>query len=182
MSSAAPKNRLSPPLMFAFRNAHEHKDAKRALDLRDKSGERVIAARRNVGRIAITEALLRKEVARDLEYLMNAIALESTLDLASAPEVRKSILNYGFPDLAHRTIDEFGVIEVAREIEDALARYEPRLVRRTIKVFRDDSVDKASLRLRFKVQADLTCNPVNVPVEFIADVECDSGKVLISRL
>jgi type VI secretion system protein ImpF len=34
------KNRLRPPLMFAFREAHRSKDAKVHLDLRDAGGER----------------------------------------------------------------------------------------------------------------------------------------------
>jgi type VI secretion system protein ImpF len=181
MSSADQKNRLSPPLMFAFRSAHEQKDAKRALDLRDQSGERVIASRRSSVRLAITEPVLRKEVKQDLEHLMNTIALESTENLASFPEVRKSILNYGIPDMAHRTIDEQGVADVAREIEQALARYEPRLVRNTVKVYQDESVDKTSLKLRFGVHGDLSCNPINVPVEFVADVDYGTGKITLSR-
>ena len=32
------------------------------------------------------------------------------------------------------------------------------------------------------VRADLICDPVNVPVEFVADVELDSGKIKINRL
>jgi type VI secretion system protein ImpF len=154
----------------------------RSLDLRDASGERVISARRRSGRLAITELLLRREVARDLEQLMNSIALESTEDLTVYPEVKKSILNFGFPDIAHRTIDEAGVEDVAREIEAALGRYEPRLVQNTIRVQRDDNADHVALRVRFIVRADLSCNPVNVPIEFIADVEYDSGNILISRL
>jgi type VI secretion system protein ImpF len=182
MSNAARKSRLSAPLMFAFRSAHEQKDAKRAMDLRDQGGERVIASRRLAVRLAITELVLRREVKQDLEQLMNSIALESTQDLTPFPEVGKSILNYGIPDMAHRTIDEASVFEVTREIESALARYEPRLTRNTIKVHRDESADKTALKLRFSVQGDLICNPINVPVEFVADVEYDSGKITLSRL
>jgi type VI secretion system protein ImpF len=32
------------------------------------------------------------------------------------------------------------------------------------------------------VKADLRARPVNVPVEFIAEVELDSGKIKIDRL
>ena len=46
-ADALEKNdRLAPPLMYAFRTAHEKRDAKAKLDLRDEAGERVIAARR----------------------------------------------------------------------------------------------------------------------------------------
>jgi type VI secretion system protein ImpF len=38
------------------------------------------------------------------------------------------------------------------------------------------------LKIRFVVNADLACEPLNVPVEFVAEVELDSGKILINRL
>jgi type VI secretion system protein ImpF len=47
---------------------------------------------------------------------------------------------------------------------------------------RDTGLDKAELKIRFVVNAELACEPLNVPVEFIADVEFDSGKILINRL
>ena len=81
MTLTPKKDRLSPPLMLAFRAAHEARDARKKLDLRDQSGERIIAGRRSTGRHPISEALLRREVSHDLETLLNTIALESTLDL-----------------------------------------------------------------------------------------------------
>jgi type VI secretion system protein ImpF len=50
-----------------------------------------------------------------------------------------------------------------------------------VKVARDATVDRTELKIRFTVNADLFCDPVNVPVEFIAEVEMDSGKIQISR-
>jgi type VI secretion system protein ImpF len=174
-------SRLSPPLMFVFRSAHEQADA-RVSDLRQEGGDSLIEDLRRRSRFAVTEAVLRREVARDLENLMNSIALESTQDLRAMPEVRNSILNYGFPDLAHRALDEASVVEVASEIKSVLTRYEPRLAAESIKVWRDTEVDATALRLRFIVQARLYRDPIDVPVEFIADVEYDSGKVAISRI
>ena len=112
----AKKDRLSPPLMLAFRAAHEARDARKKLDLRDQSGERIIAGRRSTGRHPISEALLRREVSHDLETLLNTIALESTLDMSGRDCVRTSILNYGLPDIANRSIDEV----TDDELSDAL--------------------------------------------------------------
>lgn len=170
------KNRLSPPLMFAFRAAHEAKDAKRAVVALDRAAER-----RAGGRIAVTEALLRREVSRDLEALMNAIALESTDNLEDFEAVRASILNYGLPDIAHWTIDEAGTGEIEGEIRRALERYEPRLDPGSIVVRREASADDEMLKLRFLVDAQLICHPINVPVEFVADVDFDSGEISVSR-
>jgi type VI secretion system protein ImpF len=92
------------------------------------------------------------------------------------------VLNYGFPDLVHRTIDESSVNSVKDEIRTVLMQFEPRLVRESLHVARDETVDKAELKVRFVVNADLACDPLNVPVEFVAEVELDSGKILINRL
>ncbi len=167
--------------MYAFRSARENKDATQKLDLRDAAGDRVIASRRAAARASITEPLLRREVGQDLEALVNAVALESTEDLSNFGFVRGSILNYGLPDIVHRSIDEAGVASINHEIETALRLYEPRLVAGTVRVSRDASLDPADLKIRFIVRADLLCKPVNVAVEFIADVEFDSGAIRIKQ-
>ena len=92
------------------------------------------------------------------------------------------MLNFGFPDIAHRSIDETSVSDITSEIEAVLVSYEPRLVAGSITVARDTSVDAKQLKIRFIVRADLFCDPVNVPVEFVADVELDSGKIMINGL
>ena len=179
---AAPNNdRLAPPLMHAFRAAHAARDAQLEIDIRDR-GERVIAPRRVTARAPITERELRRLVDADLAALLNTTNLGSAQDLSAAPEVRKSVLNFGFPDLARRTIDEGGVFDIAHEIETALADFEPRLVRDSIKARRDTSVEPEQLRVRFLVNAELRIEPVNLPVEFIAELELDSGRVKVDRL
>jgi type VI secretion system protein ImpF len=182
MAGPGKKDRLSPPLMYAFRGAYAAKDAKKKLDLRDEAGERIIASRRSTARGSITESLLRREVATDLAALMNTIALESSIDLDPHGYVRKSVLNFGFPDLVHRSIDELSNRDIGTELKAVLMHYEPRLMPDTIQVTRDSTVDKTELKIRFVVNAELSCEPLNVPVEFIADVEFDSGKILINRL
>jgi type VI secretion system protein ImpF len=167
--------------MYAFRAAHRERDAVAKVDIRDR-GDRVLASRRAASRAPISESELRKLVNLDLVALFNTTNLDSAQDLSSTPEVRKSILNFGFPDLAWRTIDENDVSSIAREIETALRDFEPRLAPGSIKARRDDRTTPDALRVRFVVRAELRCHPVNVQTEFIAEVEVDSGKVRIERL
>jgi type VI secretion system protein ImpF len=179
----AGNERLAPPLMYAFRAAHEKRDAKTRIDLRDEAGERVIAARRLLAtKSRISETALRREVLIDLMALFNTTNFGAAEDLSQLPAVRASILNFGFPDLAHRTIDENSLHEVGREIETALIDFEPRLDRRSIQTRRDLSNGGDELKLRFLVKADLRSRPANVPVEFVAEIELGSGKIKIDRL
>jgi type VI secretion system protein ImpF len=179
MSGPISRKRLRPPLMFAFREAHLEKDAKISLDLRDAGGERVIANRRAAPRAAITEPKLRREIAIDLDGLVNTINLASSVDLSAFEHVGRSILNHGFPDLANRSIDEHRVDLIREDMIAVLLGYEPRLIRDSIAVERDHSLDRAELKVRFVVRADLNCEPLNVPVQFVADLELDTGKMAI---
>jgi len=181
MRNSNRQSRLSPPLMHVFRSAHEAKDAKRAIDQRNEVGERVIAGRRLRARQVITETMLRREVSRDLDALLNTIALDATVDMEHAPCVRTSILNFGLPDIALRTIDENGVDDIPDEIRTAIVNYEPRIAPDTLRIARDKQVDPVELKVRFLIRAELVCHPVHVPVEFVADI-VESGKIIINRL
>ena len=119
-------DRLAPPLMHAFRAAHRERDAAVPLDIRD-GGERVIAQRRAAARAPIAESELRRLVGSDIAALLNTVNLDSAENLISAPEVRKSILNFGFPDIVRISIDEAAVNGVAKQLETALRDFEPRL-------------------------------------------------------
>jgi type VI secretion system protein ImpF len=181
MSEATRKTPVSPPLMRAFRAAYEAKDATTKIDLRSADGDRILAGRRLRPRQVITEKVLRHEVARDLDALLNTIALESTVEMADAPFARKSILNFGLPDISSLTIDTMEIKRIPEEIRAAVINFEPRLAAASLQIERDLTLDPAELKVRFLVRADLTCYPVQVPVEFVADI-VESGKIVVNRL
>jgi type VI secretion system protein ImpF len=181
MANSIRQSRLSPPVMHVFRTAHEAKDAKRIIDQRNEAGERVIAGRRLRPRQIITESMLRREVSRDLDALMNTVALDATIDMENAPHVRKSILNFGLPDIAVRTIDENGIEEIPDEIRTAIMNYEPRIAADTLRIERDKELDPVELKIRFVIRGELVCHPIHVPVEFVADI-VEAGKIIINRL
>jgi type VI secretion system protein ImpF len=174
-------DRLAPPLMHAFRAAHRERDAVVRVDIRE-DGERVLAPRRVTTRAPITEGELRRLVSSDISALLNTVNLDSVEDLSKAPEVRKSILNFGFSDLARISIDENEVFGVAKRLETALRDFEPRLAPDSIKSRRDETASPEELRVRFLISAELKLQPVNVPMQFVAELELDSGKIKIDRL
>jgi type VI secretion system protein ImpF len=167
--------------MHVFRTAHEAKDAKRIIDQRNEAGERVIAGRRLRARQIITESMLRREVSRDLDALLNTVALDATVDMENAPQVRKSILNFGLSDIALHTIDENGVEQIPDEIRIAVVNYEPRIAADTLRIERDQQIDPLELKIRFVIFGELVCHPVHVPVEFVADI-VEAGKIIVNRL
>jgi type VI secretion system protein ImpF len=124
---------------------------------------------------------LREQLAFDLNALLNTVNMDSSFDLSEFPQVRASILNYGIPEISNRTIDEHRVADIAEEIRTALLQFEPRLQPEALVVTRDNTVDAASLNIRFEVSGEMACDPADVAVEFVADIEIDTGKMRISR-
>lgn len=175
-------DRFAPPLMQAFRAAFRAHDSKKPADQRDASGERVIAGRRNAARRATDEGALREVLSEDLASLLNTVSLGSSEDISEFPFVAKSILNFGLADLTRISIEETAVENIAAELRAALCGYEPRLASSSIEVERDRTIDPATLKVRFNIRADMLASPIDVPVNFVADLELDSAKMRISRL
>lgn len=169
------------PLMFAFRDAFSVGDAKKRLDQRI-DGERVISERGSLKRRGADEALLKENLALDLMSLVNTIDLGSSLDLKDFDFVERSVLNFGLFDIAHLTSEEAGVLDVGRNLFAALLQHEPRLIRETLHIEREEGFDDVNQRIRFNVTAEMACRPFDVPIEFVAEVDVGSGKVVLSRL
>ncbi len=181
MADVIRKTHISPPLMRAFRAAHEAGDATSKIDLRTTDGDRIVTGRRLRPRQVITEKVLRHEVARDLDALLNTVALELSVEMDETPFARRSILNFGLPDISNLTIDTTEIKRIPEEIRAAVVNFEPRLAAASLQIERDLTLDPAELKVRFLVRADLTCYPVQVPVEFVADI-VESGKIVVNRL
>jgi type VI secretion system protein ImpF len=182
MAKSTKNDRVAPPLMHAFREAFRHKDAKKELDLRDDTGERVIASRRISARSWVNEAALRRDLAEDLTRLLNTVNLASAQDLSDYSYVARSILNYGLTDITAYATEENAVDDITVELRQSLIDYEPRLIPASIEVTRDTSLDSAAQKIRFAVNAEMHATPVDIPVEFVAELELESGKMRISRL
>jgi type VI secretion system protein ImpF len=92
-----------------------------------------IARRQQMRRsVVMSMQELRAAVLRDLQNLLNTTAPEADLrqeerTLEAFPLVQAGVLNYGIPALAGRIRTTDDVIELAREIERAVERYEPRI-------------------------------------------------------
>lgn len=168
--------------MHAFRSAFRARDAKKRVDERDEHGDRIIAGRRNMPRRGVLEQQLRAELAEDVRTLLNSVNLGSALDLSGLPYVSRSILNFGLDDLSSVTIDEDAVAAVGRGLKDVLCRFEPRLLRSSVRVEKDTAVHSTDMIVRFLVRADMRCDPLDVPIEFVADLELESAKVRIFKL
>lgn len=176
------KDRLSPPLMYVFRSTDKAAAKSAGFPSRRQATNGTPQSTTSVKpqRVAITEQALQNEVVEDMSALLSHVSFDSSINISDFDLVQKSVLNYGFPDFANRSIDELERADLDGDIVQILKLFEPRLVGSTLRVTRDASIDKSQLQIRYFVRSDLMCRPLNIPVEFIADVDVASGKIHIS--
>jgi type VI secretion system protein ImpF len=166
--------------MFAFRDAYEKHDANKAEDIR-VDGERVISERSSIRRRGTDEVLLRNDLTRDLSSLVDTIDLASVTDLEGLEHVKKSIVNFGLYDLTHVILSSDATEEVIENLRRALLEHEPRLLPGSLTITRTDSSDDVGQRIKFSIRAEMMCKPLDVPVEFVAELDSTSGKVLVTQ-
>jgi type VI secretion system protein ImpF len=174
-------DRFQIPVMFAFRDAFDAKDARKRIEER-RNGEKVISGRGSLKRRGADETILKRNLAVDLLALVNTIDLASAIDLGDFEHVGRSVLNFGLYDIAHLSSEETGVDAIARDLSAALLQHEPRLNTETLQVVRDQDFDDVNQRIRFTVSAEMACKPLDVPIEFVAEIDVGSGKVQLTRL
>ncbi|HQS68967.1 MAG: type VI secretion protein [Novosphingobium sp. 28-62-57] len=124
------------------------------------------------------EAALRATVRRELAWLLNTTNFESSVDLEAFPQVRTSVLNYGVPDLAGRSLNSRAVLRRAREIRDAVKSFEPRIDPLTLHVELSNKVERENA-LTFVIEADVRSAVRAVPIKLRTDVEADSSAVTV---
>lgn len=168
-------------LMNVFRQSARDHDARRRDDT-VLDGDRVMSARSIERREGASQTTLRDHLALDLGNLMSTIHLEAAQDLEGFDHVRKSILNYGLQDLSRLTTDDSRIQKLARDLREALLTHEPRLIAETLKVTLRKTDSGATQRIAFEIDAEMAARPVDVPLEFVAEIDSGAGKVAITNL
>ncbi len=168
-------------LLQIFRAAHFARDAKVASG-KSAGGEAEITRRSRERRDGVDETTLKMHVQADLGALMNTIQLGAAVDLDDAPHVRHSVLNYGFRDLSDITTQDLGSPDIIASIRQSLLDHEPRLIPETIEIRVADRTGNERQRLEISVSAELMADPIDVPIDFDAEVDLGSGKLRMRSL
>src|SRR5262245_18395767 len=91
--------------------------------------------RESIEAAAQTGLQLKECVRRDLAWLLNTIHMSATDgSLDDFPEVSRSVLNFGIPDLAGQTLSGLDAGKLERSLKEVILQYEPRLLRRTVQL------------------------------------------------
>lgn len=168
-------------LMNVFRQSARDRDARTAGAELVEEG-RVLSTRSIERREGASQTTLREHLAQDLANLMTTIHLQATTPLDGLDWVRRSVLNYGMQDITRLTGDDFRSAKVVRDLREALLAHEPRLIASTLNIaLRSDESDE-NQKISFDIKAEMTARPVDVPLEFVAEIDMGAGKVAMSNL
>jgi type VI secretion system protein ImpF len=130
----------------------------------------------------ISSAQMRKFVMRDVGWLLDAVHLAATENLADYPLVAGSVLNYGIPGFAGASVEEMGsAVEAVRE---AILRFEPRLLanKLNVELVQDHSRDDTQNIITIGVEAEVFAQPIPQTLFLKTEVDLDVGSVRVAEL
>ncbi len=168
-------------VMHVFRSAFFEHDAKKATE-KSEDGSAQISTRSKQRRHGVNEDTLRAHLQADINALLNTIRLDAVVDLEDAPYVARSVANYGFQDLSTVSAADLSKSSVVNSIRQSLLDHEPRLVPETVEVKLVDTTGDANQRLALRISAELMGDPVDIPIDFSAEVDLGAGKMKMSDL
>ncbi|GAA4342138.1 type VI secretion system baseplate subunit TssE [Pigmentiphaga soli] len=121
----------------------------------------------------LTKQALRTAVLRDLAWLFNASNLEDRIDAARYPEVRKSVLNYGLPQLSGGYASSVDPGRLESIVRDAVMLFEPRIIASSlvIEAVLDRSILDLHNQIGLVIRGLLWAQPV--PLEFVLRTQLD---------
>ena len=122
------------------------------------------------------ESALRATVRRELTWLLNTTNLGAAQDLSDYPEVQTSVLNYGLPDLTGRASPGKAIRDRSKQIKEGILHFEPRMDASKVEVEARGGHDNA---ITFMIRGDVTSAVKAMPVQFLADVEVETGEAVV---
>jgi type VI secretion system protein ImpF len=126
---------------------------------------------------------LRESALRDLGWLFNTTQLSAVDDLTNYPEVARSVLNYGLPDLAGRTASGIDVQRFESLLRQAVWDFEPRLLRDTVTVRLIMNPDEMSHNaMSFIVEAELWSQPIPLQLYMRTEIDLETGSATVREV
>ncbi len=164
MAELTTQERLQPSLLDRLTDDEPHKTE----ESREK---RVISATR-----------LRDCVSRDVSWLLNCVWLEASDDLGDFPEVRRSVVNFGIPDLTGVSMAGIDAGALQRKVKEAILAFEPRLTADTLQVLVDTNTTQMNRKsLMFRIESEMWAQPIPLNLYLKTEVDLETGKFKVSE-
>jgi type VI secretion system protein ImpF len=165
MAELTPQERLQPSLLDRLTDDEPG-------NLKESRDRRVLSMRR-----------LRECVLRDLAWLLNTGNMEQFENLDAWPEAKRSVLNYGAPDLSGGYFSSIDLPRIERALQRAIVDFEPRLLAKSVAV--RAVVDESKWNknsVTFEIEAMLWSQPIPQRLFLRTDVDLETGHATVAEL
>ena len=112
------------------------------------------------------------------------LRLEAGTDLAGAPDVRRSVVNFGLPALSGKPATSMDVTELERAIRQSILDFEPRILPDTLRVtalLQANELDHHNV-IGVEIHAQLWAQPVPLELLVRTEIDLETGHVEIADL
>ena len=118
----------------------------------------------------------RDAVMRDVRWLFNTSARLASEEVSEFPEVASSVLSYGIRDLCGRITSSVDIVDLERELTNAMNCFEPRVIPGSLRIRAvQDSTGSSPSTLSFEIHADLWANPVPEHLFIKTEIDLETG-------
>ena len=159
MAELTTAERLQPALLDRLRDD----EPGTRLESRDK---RVMSVRQ-----------LRAAVLRDLSWLLNSSCKASDDEVNLFPEVARSVVNFGMPDLTGLCVSGISVERLEEMVADAIAAFEPRIMRQGLSVRAIGAEDSRGHKVvSFEIVGQMCPLPMPEALFLRTEVDLETGR------
>nr|WP_238350232.1 type VI secretion system baseplate subunit TssE [Pseudomonas sp. SWRI154] len=121
---------------------------------------------------------LKASVLRDLAWLLNTTSLLDA-DATLHTPAGTSVVNFGLPALAGNSASNIDVPALESLIHQAIATFEPRILRHTLRVRARATAEMNHNALSFEIEGDLWAQPVPLRLMLQTDLDLETGHVRV---
>ena len=144
--------------------------------------ERPDKKKESAGDSELSQHELKNAVIRDLGSLLNSVNLSVVEDLDDYPEVKKSVLNYGVPELSGHSMSSVNAKEMEKAVRLAILEFEPRIIRNSLRI--KVSADRNSMAhnaLSFSIEGAIFGQPAPFQVLLQSRLDLESGDFVVTE-
>ena len=121
---------------------------------------------------------LKASVLRDLAWLLNTTSLLDA-DATLHTPAGTSVVNFGLPALAGNSASNVDLSALEALIHQAIATFEPRILRHTLRVRARATAEMNHNALSFEIEGDLWAQPVPLRLMLQTDLDLETGHVRV---
>lgn len=131
---------------------------------------------------SMSQKEFKEAVIRDLGWLLNSVSLDVCVDLDAYPEVKQSVLNFGLPDISGHTSSNIDVKTVENSIRRAIHRFEPRIIRNSLRVkVHSNPSDMSHNSLVFEIEGAVFGQPSPFQIVLRSELDLECGEFSVNE-